>query len=140
VLHDARPLLRELRPALVRLHGAARSGAPLLDGLKPTLERTNETLLPWANTRDANTGLKNYEAIGPVFATVADSAAQFDRYSFIQRFGAGNAFGERTPAFLPCTSNVITGGSDKKQLDCSDLNDFLERLFGGPRRGQGGSR
>src|SRR5439155_9383653 len=94
-------------------------------GLMPTLERTNDTLLPWANTRDDNTGLRNYEAIGPVFATVADSTSLFDRYSFIQRFGAGNAFGERTPAFLPCTSNAITGGSDKQKLDCSDLNDFL---------------
>ena len=143
VLHDARPLLRELRPALVRLHGAASSGAPLLDGLMPTLERTNDTLLPWANTRDDNTGLRNYEAIGPVFATVADSTSLFDRYSFIQRFGAGNAFGERTPAFLPCTSNAITGGSDKQKLDCSDLNDFLVRLFGGPppaRHGKRGSR
>jgi phospholipid/cholesterol/gamma-HCH transport system substrate-binding protein len=126
LLTDARPLLRDLRPALARLQGAARQGTPLLAGLMPTLKRTNDVLIPWADTKDANTNLKNFEAIGPVFATVSSSASLFDTYSYIQRFGAGNAVSERTPAFLPCTTYVV----QQKRANCEDVDKVIKRLLG----------
>jgi len=127
VLTEARPLLSELRPALGHLQTAAVQGAPLLTGLAPTLARTNNVLIPWLNQTNANTNLKNYEAIGPTFATVDSSAAMFDGYSHIQRFGAADAVSANSAGFLPCNTNVGT-----LTTNCDQLGTLLNWLLGVP--------
>lgn len=125
VLADARPLLRRLVPAVRNLGGAAGNGTPFLDGLRPTLDRLNATLFPWADTKDASTGIKNYESIGPVAATVASSASLLDQYGYTQRFGAGDAISERSGGFSPCSTNL-----EEEQVDCQDVQRVLSSLFG----------
>jgi virulence factor Mce-like protein len=127
VLAKARPLLGELQPALVHLQAASRQGAPLLTGMMPTLGRTSGVLIPWLKEQNPDTNLKNFEAVGPTFATVGSSAAMFDGYSHIQRFGAANAGSANSAGFLPCNTDVGTA-----QTNCNDLGTMLNRLFGVP--------
>ena len=77
-LREARPLLRAARPAFDGLRGASANGVPLMQGLKPTLERLDKELLPFLRETDPETRLKNYEAIGPFSATLASAAAETD--------------------------------------------------------------
>jgi virulence factor Mce-like protein len=127
VLGEARPLLNELRPALRHLQTASTQGAPLLTGLMATLQRANDVLIPWLDERNPNTDLKNYEAIGPTFATVSSSAAMFDGYSHIQRFGAADAVSANSAGFLPCNTDVGT-----LRTNCDDVGTLLNWLLGVP--------
>ena len=138
VLDRARPLLGRLGPALARLRSAATQGTPLLNGLMPTVERANQTLIPWAYTTDPNTDLKNFEAIGPTVATVADSSAMYDGTGYFQRFGAADALSPRSASFLPCSVDPFSSHA----VNCNDLNTFLGALFGlgVPSPGRSGSR
>lgn len=129
VLHQAQPLLGELQPALARLQLASRAGAPLLSGLMPTLRRLNHVVIPWLSQRNPDTALKNYEAVGPTFATVDSSASMFDGYSHIQRFGAGDAISPSSAGFLPCSTDVGT-----LQTDCDNVGTVLNWLLGVPSK------
>jgi virulence factor Mce-like protein len=132
VLGEARPLLNELRPALRHLQTASEQGAPLLSGLMPSLRRANHVLIPWLDERNPNTDLKNYQAIGPTFATVSSSAAMFDGYSHIQRFGAADAVSANSAGFLPCNTDVGT-----LKTNCDDVGTLLNWLLGVPSKALG---
>lgn len=135
VLDDAKPLLRTLRPALRHLGRAGRSGTPLLAGLRPTLERLNDKIIPSLKSKDPELKLPTYQMIGPTFATVSSSAALFDAYGHTQRFQplAGS---QRSLAFLPCNANEFNFDLSTANLDCSDLQKVFGPLFGvrGARR------
>jgi virulence factor Mce-like protein len=135
LLAHAHPLLDDLRPTLARLGRAARTGTPLLAGLEPTLRRTRDTLLPWLDTTDKETRIKNFQAIGPVFAAVSDSAQQFDVNGHTQRFQAV-AGGGRSASFLPCHMDFPHGSP----FDCSDVEKVAAGLLGAPPPPQGKGR
>lgn len=127
VLDDARPLLADLRPALRRLDTASVEGTRLLRELDPTLRRTKDELLPWLDRTDGGTKIKNYQAIGPVAATVSSSAQQFDAFGHTQRFDAVRS-GPRAPAFLPCHVDF----PENLDLNCADLQRVIGDIFGVP--------
>jgi virulence factor Mce-like protein len=131
VLADARPLLRDLRPALRSLRSASRSGTPLMSQMEPVLQRLNSGVLPGLNEVNPETGLKEYEAVGPTIASVSNSASLFDKNGTTQRFQAVNG-GANTLALLPC--NV---GQDltKLKLDCTDVKAVFGAFFGLPTGG-----
>jgi phospholipid/cholesterol/gamma-HCH transport system substrate-binding protein len=135
LLAHAHPLLTDLRPTLARLDGAAKAGTPLLAGLEPTLRRTRDTLLPWLDTTDKETRIKNYEAVGPVFAAVSSSAQQFDANGHTQRFQAVSGSG-RSLSFLPCHVDFPSSSP----FDCSDVEKVVSGLLGAPPPPQGKGR
>jgi virulence factor Mce-like protein len=95
LLAEARPVLRDLRPALDDLGAAARAGVPVIDGLEPTVDRLNQTTLPWLTERDEESELRNFEAIGPFFSVLSMAAAEFD------------AVGHRLHLSTPGASNSV---------------------------------
>jgi phospholipid/cholesterol/gamma-HCH transport system substrate-binding protein len=123
VLRDARPLLSDLRPALRSLGSASKSGVPLLTGIDPSLNRLTQTIIPGLEARGA-TKLRLYEAIGPVFATVSESAALFDAYGHTQRFQAV-AGGAKSLGLLPCTPELAT-----LSINCADFQKVVLGLLG----------
>ena len=61
VLADTRPLLGAAPPALRALASAGRQGVPLIEGLRPTVRRTDNDLLPWLDSTDKDVNLRVYE-------------------------------------------------------------------------------
>ncbi|MEA2172201.1 MAG: phospholipid/cholesterol/gamma-HCH transport system substrate-binding protein, partial [Solirubrobacteraceae bacterium] len=123
VLRQARPLLHELRPALSRLGAAGRAGVPLLQNLDPTLRRLDDSIIPGLEKKGLS-GLKLYEAIGPVVASVDSSAALFDANGHTQRFQAANG-GARSLGVLPCSPDLMT-----QQVKCEDLQTVIGTVLG----------
>jgi ABC-type transporter Mla subunit MlaD len=139
VLREARPLLRALGPAFDSLAGASRNGVPLLLGLDPTLKRLDSNLLPYLRATDPETRLRNYEAIGPFWSTLASAASEFDaqghRIRFTVPFGA-NSFlslpGTATMASACAASSLGLG-----KAGCTKLATSLEQgMFGTAKAGK----
>lgn len=128
VLADARPLLRDLRPALRSLRSLSRSGTPLMAGLDPVLDRLNQGVIPGLNEVNPETGLKEYEALGPTIASIGNSAGLFDKNGTTQRFQAVNG-GSNSVGSLPCNL-----GQDPSQLklNCDDVKAVFGAFFGLP--------
>lgn len=82
LLAQARPLLRNARPAFANLERAGRAGAPLLRKLNPILHRVDSEVIPFLNTRDEETKLRTFEAIGPFFAAAGGAGAEFDKEGY----------------------------------------------------------
>lgn len=78
VLSEAQPLLHSARPTFANLRAASTAGVPILNGLKPTLQRLNASILPWLGERDSDTRMINYEAIGPTFSVLDKAASEYD--------------------------------------------------------------
>ncbi|MCW2958223.1 MAG: Virulence factor Mce family protein [Solirubrobacterales bacterium] len=108
----ALPALRDLRPALTDLAAASRQGTPTFAALQPTLKRLQDEILPFLDKTDANTKLKNYEAIGPFFAGLASISQQFDANGHVNRFMPGQGFD--SVGALPCSLSV--GDPEAAQL------------------------
>jgi phospholipid/cholesterol/gamma-HCH transport system substrate-binding protein len=124
LLYDARPILGDLSPAVRDLAAAARQGVPLLNALDPTVKRLNGELLPWLRETDDGTKLRNYEAIGPLFAVLDSAAADYDANGWFFHFPI-------TPTgdtvLLPCGPALTPGELTR----CDALNDVLSGVFGG---------
>jgi ABC-type transporter Mla subunit MlaD len=86
VLHEIHPLLRAARPTFRSLRGVAANGVPLMEGLDPTLDRLDNELLPYLRKKDDETRLPLYETIGPFWAALAMSAAEYDSEGHRIRF------------------------------------------------------
>lgn len=131
LLRRANPLLRSLRPAVSRLGRASRSGVPLMERLDPTIERLNKELLPALDKRNAETGLKVYEMVGPTIAAVQSSAQQFDSRGHVQRFHTLET-SDKALGALPCNTDLLQGGTS---IDCSDVQAIAGALLGIPPSG-----
>jgi len=129
MLSEARPLLRTLPGALDRLADASREGPPLFDGLDPTLDRLQRTLLPFLHQRDPNTRLKNYEAIGPTASASADFAGEFDNGGYVLHFPAPGD--ERSLATSPCQTH-LSDPTAEEQVRCQSLEEVLGRILPPP--------
>jgi phospholipid/cholesterol/gamma-HCH transport system substrate-binding protein len=86
VLGDLQPLLRAAGPTFDALRLASPLGVTLMHGLDPTIARTLTNILPWLNTRDSGTRLKNYEAIGPFWSDLSMAAGEYDSIGYRIRF------------------------------------------------------
>ena len=133
LLREARPLLRAAGPTLTALKRASANGVPLLRALDPTVRRLNDELLPFLERRDESTRLRNYEAIGPFFSSLASVAAPFNDAGHLLQFavapGPNSVLSLNQPprAALPCRVAADSRGG------CSTAARLLTRIFGGRR-------
>ncbi|WP_354698941.1 hypothetical protein DSM112329_04640 [Paraconexibacter sp. AEG42_29] len=126
LLTRATPLLRDLRPAVRSLATTARRGLPLLTEVQPSLDRVQDTILPYLAEKAPDTGKSTTVMIGGTFAGLgAGSAGQMDANGHFLRFAlsAGSA-----PLYLPCQT-YINNPDKAKQIECEALQDTLSRLF-----------
>jgi ABC-type transporter Mla subunit MlaD len=86
LLAEARPLLKDAKPTFASLAGAGRAGVPLMNELDPTLRRLDGELIPYLHERDPETRLRNLEAIGPFWASLAMAASEYDAEGHRIRF------------------------------------------------------
>jgi ABC-type transporter Mla subunit MlaD len=130
LLRDAKPTLAALKPSLTALSGAATSGVPVVQSLSNTFNRVKTQFIPFLNTKEPDTKLLNYEAVGPL-ASAADSVFSWgDQNSVVATFGA--IVGENTVGLTPCVTNLTNPGLSATQLvDCTALTTMLQSIFGG---------
>lgn len=130
LLRDAKPTLAALKPSVNALSSAATSGVPVVQSLTSTFARVKNSFIPFLNTTDAETKLKQYEAVGPVAAAVDSVTSLGDKYSTVADFGA--VAGENSLGLTPCTTNLTTSGLNPTQLlDCTALTTMLQSILGG---------
>jgi ABC-type transporter Mla subunit MlaD len=132
VLREVRPLLRAAGPTFDSLRGASHTGVPLMQGLDPTLTRLLNELLPYLRQTDSGTRLKNYEAIGPFWSTLASAAAEFDSEGHRIRFTVPlntNSF-VNSPISASMTSACTRAGVPGGQAACARITRSLgQSLF-----------
>jgi virulence factor Mce-like protein len=130
VLVDARPTLAAMRPSVVSLGKAARAGVPVLHSLSPVLDRTTTSFIPFLNTRNPETKLLNYEAVGPVAASVASAIGWGDSYATMADFEA--VVGEGSFAGSPCQTFLLDPNVPlQNKVDCTALAQVLGNILGG---------
>jgi ABC-type transporter Mla subunit MlaD len=123
LLRHARPLLRTAPTVLRNLAAMSRQGVPLVHGLDPTVIRLRDQLLPFLDRTDTETGLRNYQAIGPFFSTLDGGASEFDGSGYFLHFMTGGA---PDSLLLPCDN-----GLDPTQTSrCNVVNEVLKNIFG----------
>ena len=132
LLTDARPLLRSLGGSLTALSHAGGAGVPLMRALTPTLTRLRTQLDPWLARRDASTGLRTYEALGPTFGAIDAAASEMD----------GEGYWLHFPSQTDTRSIVVGGAPAQRMCDahgvdharCAAVLAALSRAFGGRGR------
>lgn len=126
VLHHAVPLLHALRPAVSSLAQASRTGLPLLNGLTPTFDRVNNTVLPYLGAIDPETKHSAAEMVGGTFTGLGSGApAQEDANGHFIRFPV--TLGSSS-TYLPC--QIYFGNPDAQQLvECQTLQQAMQTFF-----------
>lgn len=129
LLATLKPTLAAIRPSVNSLATAARAGVPVISNLTPVLSRTQSTYLPWLNSSDPETKLKEYEAVGPALASVSSALGYGDQYGALAGFEAG--FGENTIGGVsPCTTYLADPTVPlSKKIDCEALAQTLTSIF-----------
>lgn len=137
LLRSARPLLRAAGPTLTSLKGAGRNGVPLIDRLDPTVRRLNAQVLPFLERRDGSTKLRNYEAIGPFFSSLATVAAPLNDAGQLLQFavapGPGSTLTPGSPAARAMTRAVRrcqTRVPARSRDRCAVAGKLLKGAFG----------
>jgi ABC-type transporter Mla subunit MlaD len=130
LLRTLKPTLAAIRPSVNSLASTARAGVPVIQSLTPVLSRTQSTYIPWLNTSDPETKLKEYEAVGPTLASVSSALGYGDQYGTLAGFEAG--FGENTltETLSPCTTS-LTNPTATQKLDCAALTQLLGSILTG---------
>ena len=103
MLRSARPLVRVLERTLVSLDEFARHGVPLLDRIKPSLERTGDKILPYLGRKDPDTGRSTTVMVGGTAAGFGGAAVQQDGNGHFIRFPASVG---TSSVYLPCRTNI----------------------------------
>lgn len=104
LLDRARPLVRTLRPTVTSLARLGRTGLPLLDRLQPSLDRLDDTILPFMSRKDPITGKPTSAMIGGTAAGFGGAASQQDTNGHFIRFPA--SIGSEN-VYLPCKTALI---------------------------------
>lgn len=108
LLREARPLLTDARPTFDQLGAMSRSAVPVIQALRPTVNRLNDRILPWLGERDSDVDMRNFEGIGPFFSVLNMAAAEFD------------AVGYRLHLSTPGGNNsVLTAATTQFQAQCA---------------------
>lgn len=129
LLSELKPTLGAIRPSVNALAKAAKAGVPVITSLTPTLDRVQNTFIPFLNQTDSDTKLKNYEAVGPAVAGVGSAIAYGDQYGALADFQAG--FGENAVAGeSPCTTGLVNPTATQL-VDCEALTQLLTSIFTG---------
>ncbi|HEX6391700.1 MAG TPA: hypothetical protein VFZ89_19700, partial [Solirubrobacteraceae bacterium] len=82
LLREAEPLLIDARPTFDDLGATARAAVPVIDELKPTVNRLNERILPWLDEADSEAKVRNYQGVGPFFSVLNMAAAEYDKVGY----------------------------------------------------------
>jgi len=122
LLGRARPLVRTLRPTARSLGTLGRTGLPLLDGLQPSLDRLEKTILPFLSRKDPGTGKPTSAMIGGTAAGFGGAASQQDSNGHFIRFPA--SIGSEN-VYLPCHTS-LTDPTVAQLAVCEDLGKAFE--------------
>src|SRR3984957_10819827 len=129
LLVELKPTLAALRPSVNSLAVTARAGVPVVSSLSSTLNRTQTSFIPFLNTVDPETKLKNYEAVGPALASVSSVTGYGEPFGALAGFEAG--FGENTLGGISPCSTFVTNPTMTQKIDCEGLTQVIEKLFTG---------
>jgi virulence factor Mce-like protein len=122
LLTRARPLVRQLRPTATSLASLGREGLPLLDAVQPSLDRLDDTILPYLSRKDPDTGKPTSTMIGGTAAGFGGSASQLDENGHFIRFPASVG---TSSVYLPCRT-AITDPTAGQLLACDSLQTALK--------------
>ena len=125
LLHDATPLVKLLQPTVSGLANAGGNGIPFVNGLIPSLNRTDNTILPYLWRKDPVTGKPTTTMIGSNLASFTDIASFMDTNGHFIRFPAS---GGDSSTYIPCTSKYINGGASALAA-CDDLNTAISEYL-----------
>jgi ABC-type transporter Mla subunit MlaD len=129
LLVDLKPTLNAIRPSVVSLASTARAGTPVINSLTSTVNRVQNTFIPWLNQTESGTGLTNYEDVGPTLAAVASVIAYGDKYGGLAGFEAGAGEGVLN-GISPCQTQ-LTNPNPTQLVACQGLTAILGSIFGG---------
>jgi hypothetical protein len=103
----------------------------VIASLTPTLDRVQNSFLPFLNQTDPETKLKEYQAVGPAVAGVSSAIAFGDQYGTLAGFEAG--FGENAVAGIsPCSTNLLNPTVPlQEKVDCQALVQMLTSIVTG---------
>lgn len=118
LLRSARPLTRTLPGTLSTLGTASRQLVPLVDDLKPSLQRLDATILPYLARKDPQTGKSTTVMIGGFAAGFGGSAGQQDGNGHFIRFPASL---DTHSAYIPCRSSIVDADA-ASLLACDSFN------------------
>lgn len=135
LLRRTRPLLNTLKPSFVDLARAGRAGVPLFRELDGSLDRSEQSLVPWLEQRDEGSDLRNLEAVGPWFSGASAVASRYDANGFLLRVQPGA--GVDSLDFLPCQL-YLTNPSVDELARCDALNNAVGGILGGRPPAAGG--
>jgi virulence factor Mce-like protein len=127
LLDGVEPLTVDLRPAVEALASAARAGAPVIAGLRPSLARTGRRILPALARRSQESGRPAYQLIGPAFAGMTGTFAGFDGFNNFIRFTAN--FSETSFNTAVCQT-ALTDPRPGEVVTCQGLIDALGKVLG----------
>jgi phospholipid/cholesterol/gamma-HCH transport system substrate-binding protein len=120
LLDTARPLLGQALPLLTNLGEVSESGIALINQVKPALSDLDNTILPYLNRKDPETGMATTVMVGGTAAGFGGSSAQQDENGHFIRFPA--SVGLSSPSvYIPCQSSLIQGSVDSV-LACDNFN------------------
>jgi ABC-type transporter Mla subunit MlaD len=139
VLGELRPLLRAAGPTFDALRRASPAGVSLIDGLRPTVDRTNTNLLPWLHQRDSGTGLAVYQMIGPFWSDLAMAAGEYDAVGYRIRFtvplGSSSFLG--SPVASQMAAACARSSLARHAQACPKAISLLAKSWFGARTGGG---
>jgi ABC-type transporter Mla subunit MlaD len=125
LLGKARPLVRALAPTFGSLAQTADHGVPLINALQPSLDRVNDTILPYLGRKSPETGYSTTVMIGGTAAGFGGAASQMDQNGHYIRFPV--SVGTKS-VNLPCSSSLIDP-TQPQLLTCESLSTALQSYF-----------
>jgi virulence factor Mce-like protein len=141
VLSEAQPLLHNARPTFANLRVASLAGAPVLNDLRPTIDRLNAGILPWLAQRDPDTRVLNYASIGPTFSVLDKAASEYDtagyRLHLSTLLGSASLLDEAilTQAKTTFAHQCLQVAPVAKRAGCGTVASVLTGgLFGGAKK------
>jgi len=129
LLAELKPTLAAIRPSVSSLSTAAGAGVPVVQSLGHTLSRMQTTFIPFLNSVDPDTKLKNYEAIGPALGSVSSVLGYGDKYGSLAGFEAG--VGENVIGGVSPCSTFINNPDVTQKIDCAAITQLLQHIFAG---------
>lgn len=127
LLRRARPLVRRLRPTATSLARLGRSGTDVLRRLQPSLDRIDQSILPFMAEKDPGTGKPMSVMIGGTAAGFGGSAGQQDANGHTIRFPASIGTSSAA-AYLPCES-ALTDPTVEQMFVCTSLGEAFKEYF-----------
>lgn len=125
-------VLARNKPLLAEVGYTAQAGGqlgttvnPVLNGVKKSLTRTDDVVLPYLARKDPITGFSTTVMTGGFFSGFGGVASQRDKFGHFVRFPASIG---ASSAYLPCSSNLIDATA-QQVLACDSLQTALQNYL-----------